>query len=162
MLVYLKEKRFWIISLVIIIIDGIITYFIPSYFNKLNYLYPMLTISLIPFLYNFSTKDYYRFIFILGIIYDLLYSNFFLLNAFVFLLIGYIDIAITRIFKVNIIVYITLIILNICIYDFILFVLVCLTDYQSLSIMDYFYKIKNSIILNLIFGIICYLIKFKK
>ena len=50
MLASYKEKKFWIISLLIIILDGLIIYFIPSYFNNLNYLYPMLTVSLIHFI----------------------------------------------------------------------------------------------------------------
>lgn len=162
MLASYKEKKYLIISVFIIILDGIITYFIPSYFNKLNYLYPMLTVSLIPYLYNFNTKDYYKFIFILGIIYDLFYSNIFFFNAFIFLILGIIDIKIFKVFNVNIIVHILLIILNIIIYDLILFILVYLTNYQCLTIIDYFYKIKNSLILNIIFGMIFYCIKFKK
>ena len=162
MLVYLKKKKYLISSIFVIILDGIITYLVPSYFNKLNYLYPMLTVSLIPFLYRFNTKTYYQFIFILGIIYDLFYSNVIFLNAFIFLMLGIIDIKIIKFYKVNLIIYIILIILNIIIYDFILFILVYLTNYQSLTIFDYLYKIKNSIILNIAFGFILYFIKIKK
>ena len=80
---FYKEKRL-LISILVIILDGIITYFVPSYFNKLNYFYPMLTISFIPFLCKNKHTNYLT-IFILGIIYDLLYSNIFLYNAIIFL-----------------------------------------------------------------------------
>ncbi len=162
MLASYKEKKFWIVSGLIIILDGLITYYIPSYFNNLNYLYPMLTISLIPFILKNNLKDYYKIVFILGIIYDIFYSNIFLLNALVFLIIGRIDIKVLKLVKENIIIYLCLVILNIMIYDGIMFSLIYLTNYESITLYGYFYKVKNSIILNIIFGSLCYFIKKKK
>ena len=77
MLASYKEKKYLIISLITLLIDGIIVYYKPSFFNQLTIFYPMLTISLIPFLYINKANDYYKFSFFLGIIYDLLYSNIF-------------------------------------------------------------------------------------
>lgn len=162
MLASYKEKKFWIISGLIIILDGLITYYVPSYFNNLNYLYPMLTISLIPYISKNNLNDYYKTVFILGIIYDIFYSNIFLLNAFIFLVIGRIDIKILKLVKENIIIYLCLIILNIIVYDGIMFSLIYLTNYECITLYDYFYKIENSIILNIIFGILCYFIKKEK
>ena len=161
MLAFFQEKKYLLISLLIIILDGLIVYYIPSYYNNLNYLYPMLTISFIPFLYQEKKKDYLMFIFILGIIYDLLYSNIFLFNAFIFLIIGKIDYKIYKAFKLNITIYMLMILLNIIIYDSILFLLIYLTGYQTVTIFNYLYKIKNSMLLNIIFGIICYSFKRK-
>ena len=56
MLVSCYEKKYLILSLLVIILDGIIIYYMPSYFNKINYLYPMLMISLIPFIYLDNKK----------------------------------------------------------------------------------------------------------
>ena len=150
-----KEK---IISFIVLLLDGVIVYLIPSYFNNLNILYPMLTISLIPYLLNNNIKDFYKFSFILGIIYDLLYSNIFLFNAFLFLLLSKIDVKILKYLKNNLLTYLFLIIINIIIYDLILFILVYITNYQTITLMDYLYKIENSIILNIIFGIFYYFI----
>ena len=158
MSVYLKEKKYLIISLIIIMLDGIITYYIPSYFNNLNYFYPMLTISLIPFLYKGNSKYFYQYIFFIGIIYDLLYSNIFLFNSLIFLVLSKIDTKLFKIFKENLFIYLIIVILNILLYDGIIFLLIYLTNYQVVTIIDYIYKIEHSIILNIIFGIIYYLI----
>ena len=79
MLVYYKEKKIeLIISILLVILDGIIVYYIPSYFNNISYLYPMLTISFIPFLIRKKKHNIYLII-IIGLLYDLLYSNIFYL-----------------------------------------------------------------------------------
>ena len=160
MLAFLKEKK-WIISLFIIILDGVITYFIPSYFNKLSLFYPMLTVSLLPFLFDGSLKDYYKLVFILGIIYDLLYSNIFLFNALLFLLLSKVDIKLMKYFKNSLIFYIILIIINIFLYDLICFLLVLITNYQIVTITDLIYKLKNSILINIMSGFV-YFFLFKK
>ncbi len=147
-----------IISSIVILLDGIIVYYIPSSYHNLSYLYPMLTISLIPFIYQNKTHDYYKYIIILGIIYDIFYSNIFLLNALVFFLLGWIDLKIIRYFKNNIITYLFMIIVNILVYDLLLFFLIVITNYQSITLIDYLYKIKNSLLLNIIVGIIYYYI----
>ena len=160
MLAFLKEKK-WIISLIIIILDGAITYFIPSYFNKLNLFYPMLTISLIPFLFEGSIKDYYKICFIIGIIYDLLYSNIFLYNALLFLLLSKIDSKLMKYFKNSLFFYIILVIINIFLYDLICYLLVLITNYQVVTISDLIYKLKNSLLLNIMSSFV-YFFLFKK
>ena len=146
MLVYYKEKKYVIISLLVIILDGLIVYYIPSYFNQLNYFYPMLTVSLIPFLYKGKNNYYYKYVFVLGIIYDLLYSNIFLFNALIFLIISKIASKILLFVKNNFLIYLLLIIINIFIYDGIVFLLVYFSNYQVIGFIDYLYKVKNSII----------------
>ena len=54
MFVFLNERKTILISLIVIILDGLLIYYIPGYFNKLNFFYPMLTITLIPFVYLLS------------------------------------------------------------------------------------------------------------
>ncbi len=146
MSVYYKEKKYIIISFLAILLDGIIVYFIPSYFNKINYFYPMLTVSLIPFLHKGKNNNYYKFVFILGIIYDLLYSNIFLFNALIFLIISKIDSKILLYINNNLLIYLFLIILNIIIYDGIIFLIIISCNYQLVNFMDYLYKVKNSLI----------------
>lgn len=158
MLWFYKEKKI-LISLLLIILDGIIIYFIPSYMNKLNYFYPMLTISFIPFLYK--EKNSYLIIIILGIIYDLLYSNIFLYNAVIFLILSMINYRIIKYFNNSLILYVLLSLLNIVLYDSILFLLVIVSNYQSITINDLIYKITHSIILNIMSVFVLYFI-FKK
>lgn len=158
MLRFYKEKKF-LISLLVIMLDGIIVYFIPSFMNKLNYFFPMLTISLIPFLSK-SKKDY-LYIFIVGIIYDLLYSNIILYHAIIFFCLGIINQKINKYFNSGILFFILLAILNIIFYDTISFLLVLLSNYQSVTINDLIYKIEHSILLN-IMSVFVYYFLFKK
>lgn len=150
-----------VISIIIIILDGIITYFIPSYFNKLNLFYPMLTVTLIPFLFTINLKNYYHFVFLMGIIYDLLYSNIFLYNALLFLLLSKIDSKMIKYFKNNLFFYLTVAIINIFLYDVISFLLIIITNYQIVTIHDLLYKLKSSIILNLL-SVFVFFFLFKK
>ena len=148
MLQYFYERKYLIVSLITIILDGLIMYYIPSYFNKLNYFYPMLTISFIPFIY-LSKKRYYLLISI-GIIYDLLYSNIFLYHVILFIMLINLDIRIIKSFKNSLLLFIMLAIINIIIYDTISFLLIILTNYNDIGIYDLIYKIDHSIFLNIL------------
>ena len=154
MLASYKEKI--IISIIIVFLDGIVTYYIPSYFNKINIFYPMLTISLIPFLYSYNIKDYYKLCFIIGIIYDLLYSHLFLFHGLFFLLLSKINIKIMKYFNNSLLLYLFLIILNIVLYDTTLFLLTYLSNYQIILFSDLLYKIRNSLLLNVLSGFVYY------
>ena len=148
MLVYYKEKKIeLIISILLVILDGIIVYYIPSYFNNISYLYPMLTISFIPFLIRKKKHNIYLII-IIGLLYDLLYSNIFLYNVFIFCLLAYINNLISHYFKDSLLLFVSLGIINIVIYDTITFILVIITSYQTITLNDLLYKIENSILLN--------------
>ena len=148
MLLSYKENKHCIISIISLILDGVIVYFMPSYFNQINYFYPMLTISFLPFLYDSNLKKYYRRCFILGIVYDLLYSNIFLFNAFLFLLMAKIDSKILKIYKNSFIIYFFLFLINLLLYDGTSFLLVLITKYQSVTVNHLIYKIVHSLPLN--------------
>ena len=51
----------WIYIILIIFLDGLIVYFFPGYFNQINFLYPMLTVSLIIFLFFTENILFYLF-----------------------------------------------------------------------------------------------------
>lgn len=150
MLVSYYERKILIISLLVIIIDGVLIYYNPSYFNNIGYLYPMLTVSLIPFISINNKKKYYFYGIFLGIVYDLLYSNIFLYNVILFILLIRIDKLIIKYYKSSLFLFIISAILNIVIYDFISFLLIMLTNYQVVNINDLLYKISHSLILNIL------------
>lgn len=158
---YSREKKYLIVSLIVLILDGIIVYYFPSYFNKINYFYPMLTLSLIPFLYHDNLKKYYYYLFILGILYDIAYTDIFLYNAIIFLLLGIIDTKIMQYFKNSLLVLLLLVLLNILLYDSISFILVIVTNYQVVTINDLIFKLSHSILLN-IMSVFVYFFLFKK
>lgn len=140
----------WFIIVLTIFLDGILVYYLPSYFNNLSFFYPMLTISLISLLYHYyPLKKYYRICFIMGLIYDLLYSSIFLYHALLFLLLGKVNSKVYKFFKSNLILKILLVILNIIIYDTIGFIIIKFSHYMIVDIMDLFYKISHSLLLNI-------------
>jgi len=161
MLLFYQEKKYLLISLLAILLDGIILYIVPSYFNRLNYFYPMLTISLIPFIYLGNKKSYYIIIILMGLIYDILYSNIFLYNVILFIILINLDIQISKYFKNSLLLFILLVLFNIVFYDSINFILIIITNYQSITIYDLLYKINHSILLN-IMSVFVYWFMFKK
>lgn len=161
MLVSYYERKYLLINLFTISFDGLIRYFIPSYFNKINYFYPMLTISLIPFICFSKRKRFYLLPLFIGIIYDLLYCNIVFYNAIIFFILIIIDKEIAKHFKCSLMLFVLLALLNIFIYDTIGFLLIILTSYQNVSINDLVYKIDHSVLLN-IMSVIVYWFLFKK
>lgn len=149
MLLFYHVKKYLIISLITVILDGLISYFIGGYFNNLNYFYPMLTISFIPFIYLGLKKKSYIFIIITGIIYDLLYSSIFLYNVILFFILINIDMKISECFKDSLLLFLLLSLFNIIFYDVIGFIITIIVNYQSITIYDLIYKINHSIILNI-------------
>ena len=145
----------YIVFFITIILDFLMTYFIPSYFNNLNLFYPMLTLTLIVFMYNrIENKKYFRIIFISGFVYDLLFSYIFLFNSLIFLLFGKIIKKVDKLIRCNFLVKIVLLIIFIFLYDFILFILVKISNYSIVNFNDLLYKFKNSIIMNIGFYIL--------
>ena len=95
MLAYYKGK-YLIVSILSLILDGIIVYFMPISFYNLNYFYPMFTISLIAFLYKGNEISYYKYSFLLGFVYDIIYGNLFLYNSLIFLLLSLLRVSPTK------------------------------------------------------------------
>lgn len=139
-----------ILIIITILIDYLLSYFIPMYFNNINFLYPMLTITLIVFLYKkVEIKKYFKIIFFMGLLYDILFSYIFLFNSLIFLLIAKIIKKIEKYIRINFLVNIFLIIFSIFLYDLILFILVKITNYNNINLFDLLYKFKNSLVLNI-------------
>jgi len=140
----------YIIILITIILDYLLIYLIPSFFNNLNLLYPMLTLTLIVFLYKkIPNKKYFKLIFIIGFIYDILFSYIFLFNSLVFLLFSKMLKKIDKHVRLNLIIDILLVIFFIFLYDLILFLLINISNYSISTLNDLFYKFKNSLVLNI-------------
>lgn len=142
----------YILMIISISLDYLISYFIPNYFNNLNLFFPMLTLTYIVYLYKkINIKKYYKIVFITGIIYDLLFSYLFLFNSLVFLLFAKILTKIDKLIRYNIVISILMLIIFIFLYDLILFIIVYISSYNIITINDLFYKFIHSLILNIIF-----------
>ena len=153
----------YLLILITFILEFLVSYFIPIYFNHLNLFYPMLTLTLIVYLYNkVPLKTYFRLAFIIGFLYDLLFSYIFLFHSLIFLCFAKIISLIDKHLKCNFLISLILLIVFIFLYDFILFALVYLSNYNIVNFTNLLEKFESSIILNAAFYILLSIILNKR
>lgn len=150
-----------IIIIISILIDGILTNFLPYLVNDLSIFTPLLTVVSIFIIYPFyrkQNKKYYKTVFLIGIIYDLFYTNLLFFNAILFLIIALISVFIHKHYEVScfsIIIYIALII---SIYEILTGGIIFIFKLVPISINKIIYKISHSLLLNIIYIEIIYVI----
>ena len=149
----------YIFLFISIIFDYLYTFFIPSFFNNLNYFYPMFTLTYLVFIYNkIKIKKYLKLIIISGIIYDLLFSYLFLFHTILFYIYYKIINKINKYIEINIIIKLIILILFIFIYDGILFLLIYISKYNIVNFNNLIFKFSHSIIINIMFYIWLFII----
>lgn len=153
------------ISLIIIIVslllDGLLTNYLPYLVNDLSLFTPLLTLVSIFVIYPFyrkKEKKYFLIVFILGIIYDLLYTNLLFFNAILFLIIGLLTKYIYKNFEINYLKIIIYTIIIITLYEILTAILIILFSLVPINFSKIIYKIFHSLVLNIIYTEICYLI----
>ena len=150
-----------IIVIISLFLDGILTNFLPYLVNDLSLFTPLLTVVSIfiicPF-YRKQDKKYYKIVFLIGIIYDLFYTNLLFFNAILFLIIAFILRYIYKHYEVSwfsIILYIALIIFT---YETLTGTIIFIFQLVPITIDKIIYKISHSLLLNIIYIEIVYLI----
>lgn len=158
-----------IILILSFILDGILTNFLP--YIELSLFTPLLTlvsIFLIYPLYKKTELRYFVTLIILGILYDLFYTNLLFFNAILFLIIGFITKIIYKNLDINFIKLIIYIIGIIIIYELTTGLIIFIFNLVPITITKILYKITHSILLNVIYAELIYLVlkiipkKFKK
>ena len=150
-----------IICIFSLLMDGYLTNFLPYIPENLSYLTPMLTIVSIYFLYPFFRKEekkFYIILGILGIVYDLLYTNLLFTNAIIFIGLGIISKYIYKNLEQGPIRTIFYILLLLVIYESTFTLLVFIFQLVPITLERFLYKVKHSIILNLIYGEVIFII----
>ncbi len=132
-----------------IILDGIITNYLPFLPNSLSLLTPLLTITSLIYIYPFFRKEEKKF-------YLILFINLLFFHAVIFVLLGLIIKKIYKYFEITSIKIIFYIILIIVSYEFIVGSLLFIFQLVPITISKILYKIINSLILNIIWGEILY------
>ena len=150
-----------IILIISLFLDGILTNYLPYLVNDLSLFTPLLTlvsIFMVYPLYKKEEKKYYIVIFIIGILYDLLYTNLLFFNGILFIGIGVLAKYFNKIFEINLlklIIYITIIII---IYETTTALILLLFNIVPITFYKLIYKIGHSLILNILYSEILYLI----
>lgn len=150
-----------IIIVISLILDGLLTNLLPYMVNNLSLLTPLLTVVTISLLYPYYRKKekyFFTMVFITGIIYDLLYTNLLFFNGLLFLLIAYISKIINKNYKLSYFRLIIYIILMITVYESVTGLLLFIFRLVPITFYKIGYKIVHSLVLNIIYGEIIYLI----
>lgn len=143
-----------IIMLLSLILDGLLTNYLPYLVNDLSLFTPLLTVVCIFIIFPFyrkKEKNYFITIFILGLIYDLLYTNLLFFNAILFLGIAFLSRYIYKNFEVT---YIRIIIYTIVIissYEVLTALIILVFNLVPVTFNRVFYKIIHSLLLNIIY-----------
>lgn len=149
---------------IIVVISFILDYFLSLYLpyerNSLSYLTPLFIPILIYLLYPlFKDKKTYIIIsFIIGLIYDLLFTNLLFFNGVLFLSISFLTLLIHKYLKVNIFLNILYVLLIIIFYELISILIYVIYGVISITFSDIIYRITHVIIINIIYGTIMYMI----
>ncbi len=153
----------YIIMTISLLLDGLLTNYLPYLINDLTWFTPMLTLVSIFILYPFyrkREKKYLITVFILGMIYDLFYTNLLFFNASLFFMIGYISIKIQKNFDLSYLKIILYTIIVITTYESLTGLFLWLYHIVPITIPKVLYKISHSLILNIIYlEIVYYIIK---
>lgn len=152
-----------IIIIISIILDGLLTNYLPYSVNDLSFFTPLLTVVSIFIIYPLNRKKETKFfilIFIIGIIYDLLYTNLLFLNGLLFVLIALISKVIYKNFETSYFKLIIYTILLIIIYESAYAGILFIYRIVPVTLYKLFYKITHTILLNIIYvELLYYIIK---
>ena len=142
-----------LILVISFIIDGILTNFLP--YIELSLFVPLLTLISIFIIYPFYKKSetkYFLIVIIVGIIYDLFYTNLLFFNSLLFLLIAYLSKIIYKNLEISSIklpIYITIVIIT---YELLTALILLIFNVVPITFSNVLYKISHSIILNIIYS----------
>lgn len=145
------------IVIVSFILDNIVSNFL-NYNSIFNPLFTLLSLVLIYPSFNKRSNNCYIYVFILGFIYDVAITNTLFLNAFIFILLAYFIKLIFNKIPYN---YLSVLIITLCsiiYYRVITYAVLIILNYLDFNLFYLFKSIYTSILLNIIYISILYLI----
>ncbi len=147
-----------IIVLISFILEGIISKYIPMNTVLFESFFTVISLIIIyPYFHN-KEKKYFTLAFFTGLFYDIVYTNTFLFNAIIFLVISYIIKKINAYISNNYINVAIISLIIIIIYRVLVYSILCLINYLDFNIKSLLYSIADSLILNMIYSVVLYLI----
>ncbi len=149
-----------IIIIISLLLDGLLTNFFP-YVGSLSIFTPLLTVVTISVIYPLFRKQenkYLLTLFITGIIYDLLYTNLYFIDGVIFFIIGIISIKLYKYLEIDNFKILLLSTIVIIVYELLLFFIIFIFRMTDVSLFKLLYKITHTILLNILYGEIIYVI----
>lgn len=150
-----------LIVIISLLVDLILSNVISTN-SYLAYLYPMFTLTSLVFISNYysnpNRKNYYMFILFVSILYDSLFMGNLLISITSFMLIGILNIFLKRHLSNNLFNNILRIISSVVIYEIFILTLLFIVGYRGFDINIVLYKIIHSMLLNIIYMMILFLV----
>ena len=149
-----------IIIIISLLLDGLLTNFFP-YVGSLSIFTPLLTVVAISIVYPLFRKKenkYLLTLFIVGIIYDLLYTNLYFIDGVLFFIIGLISIKLYKYLEIDNFKILLLTLIVIVVYEVLLFLIIFVFRITDVTLFRLIYKISHTILLNILYGEILYII----
>lgn len=150
-----------IITIISFALDILFSNLLPFMKGDLSLFTPLLvpiTIYLVYPFYQNKEKYYLIYSIIVGIIYDLIFTNLLFVNGIIFLMLGVITIKLNKTFEVNKYTNIINITFIIILYEAFFAGLIFVLHLVPITISSVIYKITHTLIMNIIYGMILYLI----
>ena len=152
--------------MIIVFATLIISFLLDGVFSNVitihnNMLIPLLSVMSLIIIYPYFKKDdikYLEYTFIYGLIYDLVYTDTLILNAIIFTFIGLIIIGINIIISNNYLNIALISFLVIISYRIMTYFILVFTRYLEFNINDLLRSITSSLLLNIIYVILMFLI----
>lgn len=150
-----------IIMIISFILDGVLTNFLPYMVSSLSIFTPLTTLTALVIIYPFfyhKDKKYFITAIVVGLLYDLFYTNLLFFNAILFFIMALVVTKLYRIIGDSYIRIIVNILLIIVLYELLTALIIFAFNLVPVTIERVLYKIGHSLILNLIYGEILYVI----
>ena len=152
----------FLLVMVSIFLDVIFNNVFITSINNISYFYPMFTITSVVYLSNFYTnpnrKNYYVLVLLIAIIYDCIVIGNLLISISLFLSIAVLNIKLKNYLTNNLINNILRLILSIICYDLLFNLLFVIVGYKVFDISKIIYKITHSLIVNIIYLVVMFLV----
>ena len=150
-----------IIMIISLLLDGLLSNYLPYLVNDLSLFTPLFTLISIFIIYPFyrkREKEYFIHIFILGIIYDLLYTNLLFFTGVIFVIVGLIIKFIIKNYELGYLKILLYMVIIIVLYESITVLFLGIYNVIPISFNKLIYKISHSLIINLIYGELLFII----
>lgn len=141
------------------ILDIILSNFLPFMKGDLSIftsLFVPITIYLIYPFYKNQELKYYIESFIIGIIYDLIFTNLLFFDGVIFLIISLVSVKIYKNFIVDKYKNIMYVFLIIILYEFLVASIFLIFNLVPISFYDFIYKISHTLLINVVYGFLLY------
>lgn len=150
-----------IIMIISLLLDGLLTNYLPYLVNDLSFFTPLFTlisIFIVYPLYRKKEKEYFISIFILGFVYDLIFTNLLFFNAVLFVFVGFLIEYIIKNFELGYIKIIIYVLLIVIFYESLTALFLGIFNIVPITIDRLIYKITHSLLINIIYSELLFII----